>query len=676
MKVHPKIEFLGIQDQSVAVQEPTAENAPQHLPLFMGPAAWGDTKATYNDGTLFTRRYHESTLNFRGKYATHMTPFISGCLGAPNPIFFKRLEMPGSATAGLSIAYDVLETEIPLYEVDDDGHFITDEGDRIPTGETTPGLSIIPIVTNLDFATMGDGTKVPGIQTREGTTSQIYKILDLPARFFGSLGDGIGIRLSSPKTNSTDPVDEESMLDQSAYFHRLSVVLKEDPRYSANVWKTFYGARSIDFCLKPDAFHPVYDNDLYLPTVYEAQYVNEENDVSGPFGEMHLYQENIDELLEMMQVAESAVNPRVDSDPEKMYLMNLFQANDYNGVPYRAVALADSLNNYPEFTEINAHYLVDGSDGDLSLEAIEAEVANQLRNFGKLEDNFKDIARFPMSCFYDTGFGLDVKYAMAEILAARSDMDILPVPMVSTISAPSVSEEISLAIALRARYRLVPESTVYGTATCRVTMMGQSARIANSQWTKRVPANYELMMKRAKYMGSEDGLRKENENYTLSPKNKIQYLKSTDISDVWVEDAVRNQQWTVGLTNIHSSGMKENFIPAFQTIYDNSESTLNSERIMTITGVVKRIAFKVWVELVGNDTLTEEQFIERSNTRISELCLNRFGRNILIRPETYFDDNVKSTWNTKVHIGSPHQRIANQVSVVTHSYDDLLNASI
>jgi hypothetical protein len=676
MKAHPRIQFLGIQDQSIPVQEPSTETAPQHLPLFMGPAAWGDTKATYNDGTLFTRRYHESTLDLRGKYLTHSTPYISGCLGAPNPIFFKRLEMPGSETAGLSIAHDVLETEIPLYEVDEDGHFITDEGDLVPTGETTMGLSIIPIVTNLDFSTMGDGTKVPGIQTVNGVTSQIYKLLDLPGRFFGSLGNGIGIRLSSPKTNSTDPVDIDSMLEQNAYFHRLSVVLKEDPRYSANVWKTFYGARSIDFTLKPDAYHPTSNKDLYLPLSYENEYVNEATDVNGPFGDMFVYQDNIDELLGKMQTLESAVNSRVDSDPDKMYLMNLFNASDYNGIPYRAIALDGSLNNYPEFTEINTHYLVGGSDGTLTQEAVEAEIANQLRNFGTLEDNFKDIAQFPFTCFYDTGFGLDTKYAMAEILAARSDMDILPVAYIASESRPTVSSEISITTALRARYRLVPESTVYGTSTCRVTIMAGSARILNSTYPKYVPSNYELMMKRAKYMGSADGLRKDSENYTVHPKNKIEYLRSEDITDTWVEPGVRNQQWTVGLTNIHSSGMKEKFIPAFQTIYDSSESTLNSERIMTITGVVKRIAFRVWVELVGNDSLTEEQFIERSNTRIAELCLNRFGKNILIRPETYFENNERATWNTKVHIGSPHQRIANNVSVVTHAYDDLLNSSI
>jgi len=675
MKVHPKITFLGIQDQSIATQVPEAENTPQHLPWFMGPAAWGTNKATYNDGVLFTRRYHENTLDYRGKYATHTTPFIKGCLGAPNPIFFKRLDMPGSAIAGMTIAYDVLQTEIPLYEVDDEGHFITDQGDKVPTGEAVPGLSIIPVLTNLDFDSMGDGTKVPGIQTKEGATSQIYKILDIPAKWAGSLGDGIGLRFSSPKTNSISPVDEDSMLDQKAYFHRLEIVLKENPKYAANVWNTFYGSRSIDFCLKPDAYHPIYEQDLYLPDIYESQYVSEDNDVDGPFGDMFLYQDNVDELLALMQSVESNVNSRVSNEDEDMYLMNLFTANDHNGIPYRAIALADSLNNYPEFTEINTHYLVGGDDGDLSIEAVEAQIANELRNFGSLTDKYKDMARFPMSCFYDTGFGLDVKYAMAEILAGRSDMDISATPFISSISKPSVSEEISLAMALRARYRLVPESTVYGTATCRVTIMGQSARIANSTWTAPVPANYELMMNRAKYMGSEDGLRKDNMNYTVSPLNKIKYLRLSDISDVWTEDAVRNQQWSVGLTNIHSAGLKDNFVPAWQTIYDSSESTLNSERIMTITGVVKRIAFRVWVELVGNDTLTEEQFIERSNVRISELCLNKFGRNILIRPETYFE-NSASTWNTKIHIGSPHQRIANQVSVVTHSYDDLLKASI
>lgn len=674
-KIHPKITFLGIQDKSVRPQEPEVESVPQHLPFFMGPAAWGDTKASYCDGVMFTRRYHEQTLDLRGKYATHTTPYIKGCLETPNPIFFKRLEMPDSATAGLSIAYDVLETEIPLYEVDDEGHFITDQGDKVPTGAVTNGLSIIPIVTNLDWSKIGDGTKVPGSQSVGGVTSQIYKIVDLPAKYFGSLGNGLGVRISSPTTNSTAPIDMDSALEQKAYFHRLEIVLQENPRYSADVWKTFYADRNVDFCLKPGAFHPIYQTDLYLPDRYDAQYVNEDAEVDGPFGEMHVYQDNIDELLALMQNVESTVNPLVSADPEDMYLMNLFASNDMNGIPYRAIALADSLNNYPEFTSINTHYLVDGSDGDITKEAVEAEITRQLSKFGELEDKFKDMARFPISCFYDTGFGLETKYAMANVLAARSDIDISSVPYIDGIAKATVGEEISLAMALRARYRLVPESTVFGTATCRVTLMGQSARIVKNGYTKRVPANYELMMKRAKYMGAADGYRKEEYNYTKHPLNKIQYLRNSDISDVWVEDAVRGQQWATGLINIHSCGMKENFIPAFQTIYDNSESTLNSERIMTITGVIKRYAFRVWTELVGDDNLTEAQFIEQSNLRIAEMCTNRFGRNILIRPETWFD-NSRAEWKTNIHIGSPHQRIANQVAVIAHAYDDLLAASI
>lgn len=678
MKLHPHYKFLGIQDNSIPVITPTVESVPQHLPFFMGLAAWGTTHATYNDGSLFTRRYHEKTLAPRSKWNNITTPFIEGCLGAPNPIFFKRLEMPNSATSGLTIAFDVLETELPLYEVDDNGNFIiTAEGDMVPTGDTAIGLSIIPMVTALDFASMGDGTRVPGTQTANGVTSEIYKIKDLPARYFGELGNGIGVRISSPRNTSVSSVDVDLMESQKAYIHSLEIVLQEDLRTAPVPWTTFFGARSVDFSLKPGAYNPLTGQDLYLPLRYDSQYVNEDYDVDGPFKDIVTYQDNIDMLLEKMQTVESAVNPRVSADPEDMYLMNLFQASDVDGIPYQAIVMGDSLNNYPEFTEINTHYLVGGSDGDMTRDNFEAEVERQLSNFGSLDDKFKDIARFPFSTFYDVGFGMPVKRAMSNLMSARSDVDIVSAPFIADASPMTISEEISIAIALRAHYRLVPESTVYGTATCRAVIMGQQARIANSTWTKTVPTTYELMMKRAKYMGAEDGYRKNEFLYTTHPRNRIEYLRNKDISDTWAEDNVRNVQWVTGLVNISSSGMSENFFPAIQTIYDSSESILNSERIMTITGVIKRYAFRIWTELVGNDELTEKQFIERSNQRIIEMCLNRFGKNILIRPETYMStDGGKATWNTRIHLGAPHQKLANNITVVSHSYEDLLAASI
>lgn len=675
--MHPRHELTGYDDQSTRAPLAGQTTLPIHLPLFFTFAESGKFTAQLTVGDAMLKHYGDKTFDVRSKFANHPTPFINGCSAAGNLMLIHRLRAPGVAQASLRISLDLLKTQVPIYERDDYGFYKKDEnGDNIETGQTVEGY-IGKYVLSTVVGGMGTAKPSPGSMSEGAEQSILYPIADIPADSWGSGGNNYGIRLSAPSTSALEPLDQDLMERQKGYIYRLEVVKRADENSTPLPYKTLSAERYVEFSLNPDAIDDRFDAELFADSVIMPAYRDIEDRTEGlpkygPFEGFRFYHDNIQKVLTDIQATEALVNPKVSGAAEDVYMVNLFSANNPDGSPYDTFLLQGSLNNQPELTEISTHYLFGGADGDTSRAAFNAAVKEQLDNFGDLDVQYLDNARYPFSVFYDTGYDLDTKKSIGKLLGARKDISVVVSTQDVSMDQLTLSQESSMAVSLRANLRLIPESVLFGTPCCRAVLVAQSGYIIGSKYKELVPMTYELCMKRARYMGASDGIMKTEYSYDEDPLNHIEFLR--DLNNTWAPEGVRNKDWDAGLVTARYYDHERLHIPAVQTVYDDQSSILNGEINMVITVELSKVSFRVWRELVGNSKLTRGQFRERSDEKIVAKTQDRFdGRGVIV-PETYHtpaDIARGASWNARIHFYANNNPTVAISTIVTHRLEDL-----
>lgn len=677
----PRLSLLGFEDVSGQTLPVVAEQLPVHLPLFFVFSSKGPTEPQLVSGATLTNTYGDDIINLRSKFATHVNPFVRAVNENANAMFIHRLKPADSKTASYRLWLDWVAATLPVYERDADGFYVRDvAGDLIDTGDTTSGYYgrwVVTEITSADGA-IGAATPKAGAMTENSVQSQMYPICDLPASYFGKDGDNIGIRFWAPTTQGEDPTDEALALQQNAFIYRLQVMKRPDARSSANVWKTLSDANYVEFTLNPDSFNTRFDSELFADRVIQAAYRNMDLGVTGvptygPFGSVYFYHNNIATLSALVQARETLLNPDLPTADEGKYLINLFSAKNLNGAPYHSLALRGVLESGIELNETSTQYMTGGADGTITAASYETLVAEQLDNFGTLGTTYLDMARYPISAFYDSGFTLDVKKKIPKLLGARKDIHIALGTQDAALPLNSTAEDSAAAVALLAAARAYPESIVYGTNMCRAVIMGQAGYLTTNDWTRPVPATLELAIKRARYMGAGNGVFTGRNAYDVAPNNNVTYLK--DLNNTWRSDTVRNSDWDVGLVSAMYGDRRTLFIPAFQTAYDDDTSVLNSDINMQIAVELNKVCFRVWRELVGNGKLTNAQFIQRSNELIVEYTKNRFDGRVVIVADTFYsrDDVTRGySWHANIHMYANTLKTLGQSTIVTHRMSDLV----
>lgn len=671
----PRLVLTGFDDRSVRAPLPEAEPLPIHLPLFFTFAEMGPEGAHLVSGNSLLRLYGDNTVNYRSPFAKHVTPFIREVNAAGNAIFIHRLKPEGAATASISFSLDILPKTLPVYEREDDGSYKLANGERIETSDTVEGFVARWVIEPVTGA-VGTETQRAGSMSEAGVQSTIYPIFNVPASFFGSYGNGLGIRFSAPTTQGLEPIDDEMAIGQGSYFYRMEVVRRPEPRSSAVTVRTISSERMVEFSLKPGAINPNFETDLFVDEVVMKAYRDLEDfstgvPLYGPFDNFYVYHDNVQAVSEMIFNAEQPLSELPEGEGNE-YLINLFSATNLDGSPYHAFMLYGALDNAPELTELATHYLSGGDDGDLSDEAFDLAVRQQLDFFGELDVHYEDMARYPISAFYDSGFSLQTKRSIGKILSVRKDVHVAVATQDVSLPPLSISEESSMAVALRAALRLHPESTIHGTPACRGVVMGHSGRLIGSEWTKLVPGTLELAIKRARYLGAGDGVMRGPFSYDEDPNNHVQFIR--EINNTWKPQGVRNRDWANGLVWAQYYDRTRLFFPAFQTVYDNDTSVLNSDLNMQIATELNKVCHRVWRELVGNTKLTNEQFIERSNEKIVEYTRDRFDGRVVIVPDTFYtpaDEARGFSWHCRIHMYANVMKTVSIATVVTHRLEDL-----
>lgn len=627
----------------------------------------------------------------------------------------------------------------------------------------------------MELSTLVDGSN-PVVST-------LYPILDLEVSSFGDYGNRVGLRLEAPNADDVAPGDYALMGAIGAYLYRFICV--ERPVNSATPISkdTIAGELSLDLTFKENVFHPSTGLPLSFDDTFIDAYTSLDDPsippVYGPFGRSHVYHSNLATILNMVieggDFQTNTVIGEKDYDttaaafgrsaairftdkPENQQLLNLFTGIDQNGVPYWSLDVSNSVTfGGVSFGNNQVVYATGGSDG-LPLDSngkpdakqilsIYDELAGiEMANYGDLEAKLLDVAKYPHSTFWDSGFSLATKKKMLVPMSRRKDIWVVlstqmlgdysgeaiagtgtavgtdglvldfgagettefyndtfvtipaglltdgdnnPVPAGRyranfldtdwTLTpweyqeANTISQETAYAVLLRTMASTFPESEIYGTPVCRVSIVGHCGKLLNTTYRGGIlPLTIELADKVSRYMGAGTGNWTNGFAFDENPNNVVSNFR--DINHIWKPAATYNGDWDAGLVWVQSFDRRSVFFPGLQTAYPDDTSVLNSIITVAACCFLEKVSQLVWRLLSGNSSLTNGQFIERSDRLINENVKDRFDGRFVIVPETFYtaaDEQRGFSWSCKIHIYANNMKTVGSMTVVAHRMSDL-----
>lgn len=682
----PMTIFRGAQDLSTVAQVVEPEARPTHLAKVYLYTRSGPLTPQLVVGASRENIFHADSFDVRKKWANHATILANILNSQGNITQIQRLKPKDAGpNATIRLSLDLLAKQIPLYRRGTDGQYLLDDdGQRIPTGTTIAGYSakwVLDKVTTANDGTddFGTGAQKPGDQTDASTQTQSvrYPIMDLRNSFFGSDGNNKGVRLWTAHVDSSNPLDSRLLTQAMVYPFRIACISRDDDLSTPEVVQTTTTEQFVDVTFKPETLDRNTDTMIYIGDRFLSSYQDFDTvgqpPVYGPFGELHVYDANVKSILDLVYAAEFAAGGAADFDGAdgEEYRFNLINGWDSQGRPYDSYLLDTSSGNALRLTEAANIYASGGSDGTMNDTLFAELVSEAVSDYANANSNLMDTVMNPESAIYDSGFPLQTKYDLMKFMAVRKDTacfigthDVLGKEL-------SVSEEYSLAIALRTRMQNYPESEYFGTSNCRGAIIGRSGKLLQSQYTKRLPLTLDLAHKQAIYMGAANGKWKPGFAYDVPPYNQVTLFK--DINITFTPSSVRNKEWATGLVTVLNFQRGTAFFPAFKTVYDKDDSVLNS--IITMMGLVEleKIGEHVWREFSGRSDLTNSQLKERVENRVLELVQGKFDERFTIVPEVYFTEADIArgySWSLRINLYAANMKTVQVLEIAARRKTD------
>lgn len=751
----PRADMWGVDDESTRQLVLEEVSIPQHCPLSYTFAAWGTEEPTLFLGGGLVKMYGAETFSETSRFTTHQTPFINVFKKNANAQMMRRLTPPNAKTAMLRLSLELIKTEVSQYARNADGSFkyVNDAfNQRVRVvDETFVGYRVIPhlgvehyreddvalnpinhrafgmadIVRDFRVNTTrgSDGSQLGQIEGQDTEwSSTLYPILDLPLAYKGSRGDDFGLRMGFPTSKGSNPIDTASVYSTMSYLLRLGVVERNKVTGGFDIVNTAAGEVAIDVSLKQNVSSERGVNldieSAFIPA-YKVPSTATQPEYPGPFGDIYIYRDSLEEVQKALIVGPDDANGRgeeyyneqakldfgrVPVTVDNSYLLNMFTGYDVDAVPYYAFETGSgALFGGVTLTADSILYATGGDDGLImtavgeadslaNLELFDALVRTELNSFDNGTYNWLNTARYPISAIWDSGFSMETKKSMLNIIGTRKDtMAYLATQsqadyvsknvggvvskVWSWVNPNTEAEETSIASTLRAIASGYPESDVYGTPVCRAVIVGQCGTIVNSSYKRSLPLTYELADKVSKFMGSTDGIWRDADAYDQNPNNVIALMENINLT--WKNENVGRQAWANGLTYAEDFDIRSQFFPAVRTVYTNETSVLTSAITTAAICYVQRVQQISWRYFTGNGKFRKQKFAELVDEFIRERLAGRFDDRFTFEVRTEFtqaDEAAGYSWTTHVTIYAPNMVTVGKYSIVSRRISDLEEA--
>jgi len=727
---------LGMKDDSTTAASVAAEAIPSHLAKVFLFAKRGPTTDQLVSGNSRTTMYGSDSFDLRKKYATHQTVLSNKLNDQANPQIIRRLKpQDAGPRPSIRIYLDLLKTNLTEYRRGSDGKYMLDtDGNRIKTGGTIPGYrgkwiaKAIPVEggveevvysSTYDWATSEDGDAYVkrafdgntmivvtsrnleiglGVQ-QEGTMidtaangaagaqSIMYPMFDIAVPFFGQDGNNVGLRMYAPTDDSQMPINKNLLTKDKIYPLVAQLLYKDDINQTSTITSTIAGDQYVDVALKPGAMDSTYEAERYIGDILLPAYQSLDDitttPVYGPFGQIHVYEDNLAEVINLLYAEEvkhvGDDYTDFDETADEEWRFNILSAVTSANQPYHAFELNYSDVDAFRFSESATIYAQGGSDGTMDDAMLNKLVTSHIAVYADELSEFTDSALHPECIIYDTGFQLDTKKALAQFISVRKNTFIF---LATHAVGEKLSEanEYSRSVALNAYLKNYPESVYWGTKAVRGLIMGRSGNLLSSNWRGRLPVAVEIASKAAECMGAADGIWKEASFFDRYPNSMITMFKNLNVE--FIGAATRNRDWEIGMNWVGAFDRRQFFIPALKTIYGGDSlsdtSVLNSFLTVMLCCELNKIGERIWREFSGSTTLTDDQFIDAVNARYKELIKDRFTNVYTIIPNAYISTDQKSkgyVWTLQVKLGAPNMKTVEELYLDVYRKDTLDAAS-
>lgn len=683
----PQSKNLGAQDVSGKKLVLAPVSLPTHLAkvyayLQKGPV--GEAQLVVGDSRASI--FGKDSFGLRSKWANHATVFSNVFSDAGNLQALERVQpadAPPPATARLFL--DLLPTKVQDYERNPDGSYKRDQaGAPIPTASKIPGFLAKWVVLKVEDVDgepgFGKGFVLAGDQTDADsqTQSQRYPIRDLEVSSFGSWGDNQAFRLWAPTTQSSTPIDQRLLSEGKFYPYYAAVAARPDPLTSASIVPTLGGSQAVAVSFKRDAYDRNTRSDMYIGDVFIDAYQDLKTPgmpkTWGSFGREHIYEANIETILDLVYPTEYAVADAFGDftgEEDEQHRFNFISGVSSNNIPYHTYQIVTGASNSVRLTETNNIYAMGGGDGTMNNQLFAALVAEKLSGYGDKLNPLQNSAKFPESIFWDSGFPFKTKEAMASVGSIRKDVAVAVAVYDVDGNVLTDEQERSMAIALKSVFQSYPESDYYGTPAMRTMIVGASAFPIGIEWKKRLPTTYDLAMKAAAYMGASNGKWTPGKAFDDGESNQIVNMR--DIQPEWRPADARTKDWDAGLVYPQTYSPSRAFFPALQTIYPDDTSVLNNFFTMMAVVQLQKVGESVHRKFTGTAGLTPDQLVERVNLDIEAKVKDVFDGRYVIVPETTFtaDDSLRGySWTTVIKIYSPMMVTVQTLTIQSNRIED------
>ena len=674
LNASPQVINLGIQDLSTRVVTPEAIEIPQHLPKVFMFAKKGTTIPTLTIGAPMLLQYGAESFDPKYKWFNHATKFATAMAGAANTLMIQRVIPDDAGPESNVIIYaDVLATTVPNYLRNSDGAYVIDIATNSykvdPLTPTIAGVKIKYVRDHKDAASLvlGMATSATGTMVDDlGNPSTMYPIMEFKAKYQGLDYNNLGISITN--MIGTD-IDSRITSATNALTYKLSLVTRKTPLSKYEIVPSLYNEPSVLFSLREKAINPLTEARFDIEAVFDQNWFNE-TDVLLPlrynqFEGMKVYRSNIELVLGMITANEKnyvsattatwedgndastltwfdyTSDTEVDTDAGK-YLTNLFTCKSSKNVNYFTAVIDDTTpvltGNRKEISisSTTPVFLDGGSDGTLSDANFELLVQREMQAYLDADSRVMDNAVNVESVIYDSGFSLDTKKELCNFIALRKDTAVALSTHTASLGEKylPLSDQRAIAVALKTRLKLTPESEYFGTPVTRGIVVAGTGLMPDNSSKDEVSLLYSIAIKSAQFMGAGNGRWNGVYAFDRAPGNIIKELK--DVKPDFIPAGIKPTLWNDGIVWAQPYDRRQYHFPAVQTVYQDDTSVLNSWTTVMAAITLTKIGDDAWRNFTGSTDLSEAELAEKIVDFVNKATQNKFDGRIVVIPEVQF----------------------------------------
>jgi len=667
--------LLGANDLGARTLPAQQVQVGQHVPLIFTFAKKGTVKKTFGGGAEAILQYGAETFNPDFPYYKHTNKLAALISGAGGSCVYKRLVPTDAGPKANVVTYvDVLQTNIPNYVRDSLGNKVIDPVTNAfivdAVTPTVPGVRL-KYIAELSTVTTGTAAAKTGTMsvTVAGVTtnSTMYPVLERRASEQGMHYNNLGISIESPTVSS---VDTALLTAAKALPYKLLLTERVDANSPGKVVPSLFGEPAVEFTLKPNVKHPVTKLSTALPTVFATNWFNETNPLmptryndSEP---LHVYTAELETVFALIMANEAAHITTVSQTwhdgltattlswfdfssavpatlATEHYLINIFTGKAVSGANYFTVEMDTSTPTLTG-TQREVHisrdtpvYMSGGADGTVTDAVLEQLVQVEMAKYLDPNSEYMDTAVNLETALYDSGFSVPTKDVLPNFIAVRKNT-VVALGTRSYLDGNRImplSEVRAIAVALKTRGKMFPESVYFGTPTGRMIIMAGDFILHSDVSNQRVPHTFDLAIKTTRMMGAGDF--KWRAVHMFDHGTGAELSSGHSYQPEFIPAGVKPTLWNDGLVWAQPKFRQTYFIPAYQTIYGNDTSPMNSWVTACAVAALNTIADQSWREFSGTSGMSDVVFIETGTNYLHGRINGIFAGVCVVVPEVIID---------------------------------------